>query len=106
MPFWDDINASINNTEAQHTAVKVKTTYFKPERTFDRQAYFPKKNLGTCMGQTVGDFQKSLEINTRGTKTSIQIRYTRKQRTTIIHKMFETNSSFYVYFGKSLISLF
>ena len=65
MPFCDDINANINNSKAQHKAVKVKTTYFKPEKTCDRQAYFPKKNLGACMGQTVGDFQKSLEINTR-----------------------------------------
>ena len=38
--FGDDINARINNIKA----FKVDKTCFKPERTFDRQAYFPKQN--------------------------------------------------------------
>ena len=40
--FGDDINARINNIKAQQKAFKVDKTYFKPARTFDRQAYFPK----------------------------------------------------------------
>ena len=39
--FGDDINARINNIKAQQKAFKVDKTYFKPERTFDRQVYFP-----------------------------------------------------------------
>ena len=74
--FGDDINTSINNIKAQQKAVKVDKTYFKPERTFDRQAYFPRQN-----SKTGKDFQKSLEINTRGTKTNMQNRHTRKQGT-------------------------
>ena len=35
-------NARINNIKAQKEAFKVDKTYFKLERTFDRQAYFPK----------------------------------------------------------------
>ena len=35
--FGDDINARINNIKAQQKAFKVDKTYFKPERTFDRQ---------------------------------------------------------------------
>ena len=35
--FGDDI-------KAQQKAFKVDKTYFEPERTFDRQAYFPKQN--------------------------------------------------------------
>ena len=42
--FGDDINARINNIRAQQKAFQVDKTYFKPERTFDRQAYFPKQN--------------------------------------------------------------
>ena len=42
--FDDDINASINNIKVQLKAFKEDKTYFKPERTFDRQAYFPKQN--------------------------------------------------------------
>ena len=42
--FGDDINARINNIKAQQKAFKVDKTYFMPERTFDRQAYFPKQN--------------------------------------------------------------
>ena len=34
--FGDDI-------KAQQKAFKVDKTYFEPERTFDRQAYFPKQ---------------------------------------------------------------
>ena len=37
--FGDDIHARIHQK-----ASKVDKTYFKPERTFDRQAYFPKQN--------------------------------------------------------------
>ena len=74
--FGDDINTRINNIKAQQKAVKVDKTYFKPERTFDWQAYFPKQN-----SKTEKDFQKSLEVNTRGTKTNMQNRRTRKQGT-------------------------
>ena len=74
--FGDDINTRINNIKAQQKAVKVDKTYFKPERTFDWQAYFPKQN-----SKTEKDFQKSLEVNTRGTKTNTQNRRTRKQGT-------------------------
>ena len=42
--FGDDINARINNIRDQQKAFKVDKTYFKPERTFDRQGYFPKQN--------------------------------------------------------------
>ena len=42
--FGDDINARINNIKAQQKAFKIDKTYFKPERTFDRQAYFPQQN--------------------------------------------------------------
>ena len=42
--FGDDINATINDIKPQQKAFKVDKTYFKPERTFDRQAYFPKQN--------------------------------------------------------------
>ena len=42
--FGDDINARINNIKSQQKAFKVDKTYFKPKRTFDRQAYFPKQN--------------------------------------------------------------
>ena len=42
--FGDDINARINNIRAQQKAFQVDKTYFKPERKFDRQAYFPKQN--------------------------------------------------------------
>ena len=42
--FGDDINARINNIKAQQKAFKVDKTYFKPKRTFDRQAYFSKQN--------------------------------------------------------------
>ena len=45
MAFCDDINTRINNTKAQQKAFKVDKTYCKPERAFDRQAYFPKQNL-------------------------------------------------------------
>ena len=41
--FGDDINATINNIKARQKAFKVDKTYFKPERTFDRQVYFPKQ---------------------------------------------------------------
>ena len=41
-------------------------------------------------GANCGRFPKISGNQYKGTKTSIQIRYTRKQRTTIIHKMFET----------------
>ena len=41
--FGDDTNARINNIKAQQKTFKVDKTYFKPERTFDRQAYFPKQ---------------------------------------------------------------
>ena len=30
--------------KAQQKAFKVDKTYFKPEKTFDWQAYFPKQN--------------------------------------------------------------
>ena len=43
--FGDDINARANNIKAQQKAFTEDKTYFKPERTFDRQAYFPKQNL-------------------------------------------------------------
>ena len=43
--FDDDINAKINNIKAQQKAFKVDNkTYFKPERTFDSHAFFPKQN--------------------------------------------------------------
>ena len=42
--FGADINTRINNIKAQQKAIKVDKTYFKPERTFDEQAYFPKQN--------------------------------------------------------------
>ena len=42
--FGDDINTRINNIKAQQKAFKVDKTYFKSERTFDKQAYFPKQN--------------------------------------------------------------
>ena len=42
--FGDDINARINNVKAQQKAFKADKTYFKPERSFDRQAYFSKQN--------------------------------------------------------------
>ena len=74
--FGDDINKRISSIKAQQKAFKVDKTYFKPERTFDRQAYFPKQN-----SKTGKDFQKSLEVNTRGTKTNMQNRHTRKQGT-------------------------
>ena len=38
--FGDDINKRINSIKAQQKAFKVDKTYFKPERTFDRKAYF------------------------------------------------------------------
>ena len=42
--FGDDINARINDIKPQQKAFKVDKTYFNRERTFDRQAYFPKQN--------------------------------------------------------------
>ena len=42
--FADDMNPRINNIKAQQKAFKVDKTFFKPERTFYRQAYFPKQN--------------------------------------------------------------
>ena len=42
--FGDDINTRINKIKAQQKAFKVYKTYFKSERTFDKQAYFPKQN--------------------------------------------------------------
>ena len=39
-----DINTRINNIKGQPKAFKVDKTYFKPERTFDWQAYFFKQN--------------------------------------------------------------
>ena len=42
--FGDDVNARINNMNVRQKAFKVGKTYFNPERTFDRQAYFPRKN--------------------------------------------------------------
>ena len=42
--FGDDINARISNIKAQQKAFKVDRTYFKPQKTFDRQAYVPKQN--------------------------------------------------------------
>ena len=74
--FGDDINARINNIKAQQKAFKVDKTYFKPERTLERQAYFLNK-----IQKTGRDFQNSPEINTRGTKTNVQNRHTKKQGT-------------------------
>ena len=76
MAFWDGINTRINNIKAQQKAFEVDKTYFKPERAFDRQVYFPKQNF-----KTGKDFQKSPQINARGTKINMQNRYTRKQGT-------------------------
>ena len=45
MAFWDDINTRINNIKAQQKAFEVDKTYFKPERAFDTQVYFPKQNF-------------------------------------------------------------
>ena len=42
--FGDEIIVTINNINAQQKAFKVDKTYFKPERTFDRHAYFLKQN--------------------------------------------------------------
>ena len=47
---------------------------FKPDRTFDRQAYFPKQNF-----KKGRDFQNAPEIKIRGTKTNGQNSHTRKQ---------------------------
>ena len=43
--FPDDVNSRINNIKTQQKAFKVDKTYFKQERTLDRQSYFPKQNL-------------------------------------------------------------
>ena len=48
--FCDDINARIKNIKAQQKAFKVNKNYFKSERIFDRQAYFPKQNSKTSDG--------------------------------------------------------
>ena len=42
--FGDNIDARINNIKAQQKTFKVDKAYFKPERKFDRQAYFSKQN--------------------------------------------------------------
>ena len=52
----------------------LKKINFKPDRTFDRQAYFPKQNF-----KKWEDFQNAPEIKIRGTKTNGQNSHTRKQ---------------------------
>ena len=42
--FGDDINVRVNKIKAQQKGFTEDKTYFKPEKTSDRQAYFPKQN--------------------------------------------------------------
>ena len=65
--FGDDINARINNIKAQQKAFKIDKTYFKPERTFDRQAYFPQQN-----SKNWNRFPKIQGVQRRTYKTDIQ----------------------------------
>ena len=63
--------------KAQQKAFKVDKTYFKAEKTFDRQAYFPKQN-----SKNWERFPKILGNQYKGyTKTNAQNRHTRKQET-------------------------
>ena len=74
--FGDDINARINNIKAQQKAFKVNKNYFKSERILIGKRIFLNKIQKPRM-----DFQKSPQIKTRGTKTNLQNRHTRKQGT-------------------------
>ena len=74
--FGDDINTRINNIEAQQKAFKVD------KRTLIQKGHLIGKPIFLSKIQKTGsDFSKSLEINTRGTKTNMQNRHTRKQGT-------------------------
>ena len=64
--FGDDINTRINNIKAQQKAFKEDKTHFKPERTLIGKPIFLNK-----IQKTGRDFQKSLEIDTRGTTTNM-----------------------------------
>ena len=70
----NDINARINNIKAQQKAFKVDKTYFNPERTFNRQAYFTKQN-----SKNWERFPKSPGNQYMGTKTNIPNSHTRKK---------------------------
>ena len=73
--FGDEIIVTINNINAQQKTFKVDKTYFRPERTFDRHAYFLEQNL-----KKIGrDLKKSPEINIRDMKTNRWNSLTRKQ---------------------------
>ena len=83
--FGDDINARINNIKAQQNAFKVDKTHLKSERIFYGLAYFSKQD-----SKNLERFPESPEINTKGTKTIVEKRHTRKQGTSWESKYKET----------------
>ena len=73
--FGDYINARVINIKTQQKAFKVNQTQLKPERAFDRHAYFPKQDL-----KNWGDFKKAPEINARDTKTRTRNRNQKRRQ--------------------------